>query len=293
MTDGSRLMTRVANRCGAGLGLLLALEFSAGQASAVDTVYTSPDITVELDQAGGGTFFDEDVAADDLAGTVLFANLGILAVADEVVGYELLPGGDQLLCFDEAVGLSATFFPRPGDVIRYDGTSYTLEFDATATGVPDGVVCDAVTLDPGGSLLISFDSTFELTDGGGTTWTIHDEDLLRVTGPTTFSIFFDGSAAGIPDRLDVDGAHLGESGDLILSFDVSGVVGGVDFDDDDLTRFSPGSGVWSLYLDLATRDTDWIAADADAVSLPEPGGALGLACGIGFLIVLGRHRARP
>jgi hypothetical protein len=272
------------------LVLSTGLALHAGLGWSAVAVLASPDITLELDQAGGGTFTDEDVAADDLIGSVFSMPIGALADADEVVGYDLLPSNDQLLCFDETVALSATFFPRPGDVVHYDGAIYSLVFDATASGVPDGVACDAVTADSGGNLLISFDTALELTDGGGSTLTLQDEDLLLVAGPTTFGLYFDGSARGIPDRLDVDGAHLDSSGDLIFSFDVSGTVGGVDFDDDDLARYSPGSGTWSLYLDLATRDTDWIAADADAVSVPEPGGGLGLVCGVVLILALGRRK---
>ena len=61
---------------------------------------------------------------------------------------------------------------------------------------------------------------------------------------------------------------------------------------DDLARLAVGAGTWSLYLDLATRDPDWVAADADAVSIPEPGLALGLLSGAAMLGWMERRR-RP
>ncbi|HEX6832002.1 MAG TPA: hypothetical protein VF132_00600, partial [Rudaea sp.] len=46
--------------------------------------------------------------------------------------------GDWLLALDVGVALNGIYF-RPGDVIRYDGSTFSKEFDASAAGVPAGV----------------------------------------------------------------------------------------------------------------------------------------------------------
>jgi hypothetical protein len=270
------------------------LGLGAGEALAavaIESLSVSPDVHVDLNELGGGTFADEDVAIDHLfAGTVTPANIGSLADSDEVVAYELMLNGDQLLCFDETVSLSGVLPPRPGDVVRYDGVSWSLEFDASANGVPDGVVCDAVTIDGQGGLFVSFDTTVVLTAGGGTTLTLADEDILEVTGLLTFGLAFDGSAEGVPDRMDVDGARLLEDGSWLFSFDVTGNVGGIDFDDEDLARFDPVSGGWSMAMDLSARDADWGASDVDAIEVPEPSAMLTLVCGAVLLAFMRRRR---
>ena len=53
-----------------------------------------------------------------------------------------------------------------------------------------------------------------------------DEDLVRFDG-VTFSLFLDGSAAGVAGALDLDAVHhLDPNGHLLLSFDGSGTLGG-------------------------------------------------------------------
>jgi hypothetical protein len=200
-----------------------------------------------------------------------------------------LTNGDQLLCFDTGIELPGPVVAAPGDVARYDGSTYTIDFDASANGVPDGVRCDAVTVDASGDLVVSFDVAVELPGP----ITAHDEDLVRVDGASSYTLLFDGSAEGVPEVADLDGAHLLANGDFAVSLDITATVGGVDADDEDVLQYEPGPMTWSLAYDGSTQDADWAAADADAIALPEPGFLLLLGSGIAGLLLIGRGRIEP
>jgi hypothetical protein len=193
-------------------------------ATTLDTLRYSPDITVLL---AGVTVKDEDAAEDNLAGTVTSVNLGTLPAGTDVDAYHLLPNGDKLLSFDTTVDLPGGLTARPADVVRFDGTTFSLEFDAFANGLPGGANTDAVSIVGGDDLLLSFDTT-TLLNG----LTVDDADLVSFDG-ATFSLFFDASTADVAVNLDLNAVHhLDGNGHLLVSFDGSGTVGGVAFNDD-------------------------------------------------------------
>jgi hypothetical protein len=268
--------------------LLLGAALVPGPAAAltpIDSADLSPDITVTLD---GQTITDENVASDDLTtGTITKALLGILPEASDLSAYHALTGGDHLLSFDITVALAGGVTAHPGDIVRYDGASHTLEFDASAESVPDGVRTDAVTMSAGGNLVLSFDTTVAL---GGSTY--FDEDLVEFDG-ANFSSFFDGSAAGLDSALDIDGAHVfGSNGKLALSFDISGSIDGVNFDDEDVLEYDPTSSTWELAWDASVERAEWEAgADVNAVFfVPEPSQLLMVGSGFVLLAVLNISR---
>jgi hypothetical protein len=257
---------------------------------AIDSVSISPDVDVGL---AGTTAADEDVAVDNLLGVVLPASLGSLPERAAVTAYHLLANGDRLFALDTAVSLPGPILlpieVEQRDVVRYDGAAYTLEFDGSAAGVPNGVAVDAVSMTVSGDMLLSFDTTAQL---GGTI--AADEDVVARNG-AVFSMALDGSGLGIPVRLDVDGIHDLQDNRGALSFDGSGSVGGVAFDDEDILVFDFGSSTWSLAYDGSAQHAALVAADVDAVTvtLPEPGQLLMLASGVAFLLGLGRRRIAP
>lgn len=254
----------------------------AGHAQSV--VSGSPDITIDLG-AAAVTTADEDVAVDNQLGIVVLENLGSLPTAVDVVAYGNELGGSSLLAFETTVDLGGGVIARRGDVVRWNGSTYAIAFDASAAGVPDGALTDAVSTSVDGALVLSFDTTVDL--GGGLV--AADEDLVRWDG-ASFSLVFDGSANGLDTALDVDAAQDLGGGHFLLSFDTTGSIGGVTFADEDVVRFAQGS--WTLEFDGSSADSDWVAADLDGVAVPEPGTAAGLSIGAFLLLTSARSRSR-
>lgn len=266
------------------LPLVLAAALAlAGPARAAHEIST--DITADL---SGLVANDEDVADDAGSGTPSKVPLGGIPAAADVTGYSVVAGGDVLLSFDTTTELPGGLTAAPNDVVRWDGQGYVIEFDGSDHGIPDGARIDAIGV-VAGDLLLSFDVTVVVGV------TADDEDLVRLesTQPDVWSLFFDGSAQGVPAGVDLDGADfLDASGNLALSFDVSGSVGGVPFDDEDVLEFDRSSGGWSLRYDGSARHGALVAADVDAVFAPEPAGRALAIAAAGALASLTRARPR-
>ena len=150
---------------------------------------------------------------------------------------------------------------HPGDVVRYDGTDFSLLFDASANGIPNGEITDAVAAIGSNDLLLSFDVPVAL----GSIIARHSDVVRFHDG--VFSIFFDGSAAGVLPGLDLDALYCIQSnGHLLMSFDGSGVLGGVPFDDEDVLEYTPGPGTWELAYDGQSAHAGWFGADLQALA---------------------------
>ena len=247
-----------ANSMGRVLALAAAVGLSAVRAGAVTPltqISVSTDTTVSL---GGTVVDDENVAIDNLAGTVTLQSIGAIPSQADLDAYAVRLNGDRLLSFDTTVVLPGGLTARPGDVVRYDGVTYSIEFNAAARGIPDGVNLDAVAV-YGSLLLMSFDVAFDVG-------VLHVEpaDLVLFDG-AAFSKFFDGAAAGVGADLKLDAAdYLSCDGHLLLSFDGSGSIGGVAFDDEDALEFDR-TGTWEMAYQGSAHDANWSAADLDAV----------------------------
>jgi hypothetical protein len=241
--------------CAAAATVLLWPMVASLAATPLSEVRVSPDTTATL---GGTTADDEDVVRDDLAGSVTLLPLGSFPAEADLDAYNVRPNGVQLLSFDTTLTLPGGITAQPGDVVRYDGASYAIEFGAAAVGIGPGVNLDAVAV-YGSSLLLSFDTALDI---GG----LHVEpaDLVLFQG-STFSSFFSGSLAGIAPGLNLDAAdYLPCNGHVLLSFDGSGTIGGVAFDDEDVLEFDRSS-TWEMAYDGSAHDPNWGPADLDAV----------------------------
>lgn len=235
-----------------GLPALLASTSAGAQLANVDF---SPDITLHL---AGVVTADENIARDNFSNIVLLP-VGVIPANADVTVYHRLANGDSLLGFDITVELPGAVVARPADIVRFDGGAFSIEFDGSAEGIPEGVRVDALSAEGGGNLLMSFDSTVEVSGV-----TVSDEDIVEFDG-VDFSLIFDGSAAGLETAVDLDAMHFAtESGNFYLSFDISGMVDGGVFSDEDLLRFVPGSGNWFMAYDGSDEHGDWIAGDLDA-----------------------------
>jgi hypothetical protein len=277
-------MARVHTRR-AGLGLLLLIGLAAAPASAQYPVAASPDKAVVLDAT---VVTDQSVALDDLAGTTTPVDLGPLPAGVDVTAYHLRPNGDRLFAIDKPAVLGGVVV-EPRDVVRYDGTGYQLAWQGSQQGIPPDVGIDAVT-ETTNALILSFDKAADLGN-----IVVADEDLLgRDDFFLTYQLFFDGSAEGIAAGLDLDGVHALDDGRFAMSFDRAGSVSGVAFADEDVLLFDPAGAPgmqWSLAYDGSAQDADWVAADLDAVAVPEPAATPGVLAGIAGLAALGRWRS--
>jgi hypothetical protein len=265
---------------GAFLLAVLSLTGLAWNEARSQTLEYSPDITVDL---SGVTVADEDVVTDNLMGIVVPMNLGTLPEAADVDAYQRLGNGDQLFSLDVASELPGSLSVTPADVVRFDGSSYTLEFDASAVGVPDGVDVDAVAVDGSGNLVLSFDVTVDL--GGGLV--VADEDLVSFDG-VSFALLFDGSAEGVAEYLDLDGISIGSLGSLLMSFDTTGEVGGWWFDDDTVMRYNGTTWTPLFETDFAHPGFE----GGDVIALPEPSFMLQFGSSVLLLVLVGRRRIR-
>lgn len=241
--------------CAAAAAIILGPWVASFAATPLSELLYSPDSTVALGSTAAGP---ESVVRDDLAGSATLLPLGPIPAGANLDAYNVRPLGVQLLSFDITVALPGGVTAQPGDVVRYDGASYAVEFNAAAVGLPAGVTLDAVAV-YGSSLLLSFDTAFDVAG-------LHVEpaDLVLFDG-SAFRSFFSGSTAGVAPGLNLDAAdYLPCNGHLLLSFDGSGTIGGVAFDDEDVLEFDQSS-TWEMAYDGSAHDPHWGPADLDAV----------------------------
>jgi hypothetical protein len=147
----------------------------------------------------------------------------------------------------------------PPDFLAYNGVNYFQLVDGVSWGIPVGAVLDAAGHGPPAAdqFFFSWDISVEVAGV-----VAHPEDLLALEDGITFSIFFDGSAEGVPPGLNLDAAHyLGATDSLLLSFDTSGTIAGVRFDDEDVLEFDRGTQTWELAIDRSAVDAAWSPAD--------------------------------
>ena len=230
----------------------------------IEDLSRSPDVPVEL-TTGGGTF---GLAADVVGSSsgpvaIGLEELGTLPNGLDVTAFHYAPGADALFAIDAPASLGGTLF-LPGDVVRYDALAdiYTLRFDGTDEAIDPAVVDALSTI--AGDLLLSFDTPVVLEGV-----TLEPGDLVQWS-PGVASLVFDASAEGVPSSLNLDAAHYLPDGHLLLSFDSSGNLGGVDFDDEDIVEFDPGGPSYQLAVDGSVEDSEWRLANVDAIHVgPE------------------------
>ena len=233
------------------------LAIASPYAAAQQTVSFSPDITVVL---GGQTLDDEDAASDDLAGVITPIDVGALPGAADLQAYHRGgPGVGELLVLDTTVALPGGVTATPQKVIAYSGGTYSEALDLSACGLPAGVKIDAMT--SGDTMWFSFDTPVSL---GGV---LHDdEDVVALGAGCAWAQVLDGSAAGIPTGLDLDGLHYQKgTGLLMMSLDGPGTVGTISFDDEDVVGYELASGAWSMIYDGSRLHGGWLPADLDAL----------------------------
>jgi hypothetical protein len=256
-----------------------------------NAVIFSPDISSHYGTSDALLVEDDDAAHDDGAGTVtipshLAAIFAAMPASAEVASFELSSSAPVgwLLAVDTTCalpGLPAGSPAEPRDLVRFESSSaaFSVFFDGSLNSVPDGIAIDAVATNTNDQLLLSFDTTVSLPGVGS----VDDEDLVGFASGS-YTMEFDGSAHGVSTELDLDAAHRLKGGNqLLLSFDGSGSVGGVAFDDEDVVAFDTAALTYAMSFDGSVSDPDdWPAADL--VALPEPDSTTLLLCGAAALV---------
>ncbi len=229
------------------------------------SVYVVPDITVDLD---GSILSPSGVYLDELSGAFGVVNLGALPPDVHIDAYQR-NGVDDYFSFDTTAALPGGVVAGPADVVRRDTNGYAIVFDGAANGIPAGVNLDAFSFITPSSFALSFDTSVSL-DGA----VYEDEDLVRFSEGGGFSSYFDGSEANIPPELDVDGAQVLPGDILLLSFDGSGNVAGLVFDDEDILKYDRTADDWGFVYGGSRQYAGWAPGDLVAfyalVESPTP-----------------------
>src|SRR5438093_1822913 len=149
----------------------------------------------------------------------------------------------------------------PAQILRSDAATYSL-----AIGLPGGdAQFGALHRRSDGVWLLVSSTPFLL----GVT-PVQAHDVVSTPDGVTFSVFFDGTAAGIPGYAGIDSLFLDSGGALVLSFDVPVNLGGTEYSQSDLVRYS--GGAFSVFWDAEAAGVptyaNVVGADRDS------GGAL-------------------
>jgi hypothetical protein len=171
-----------------------------------------------------------------------------------IVGYSFGENWEKFTVDVKTYLDGTTFYCR--DLIQYEEGHYYRAFGGYGEGMPPSVCIDAVTVFPDERIVFSVDVPVTL---GGTDY--QENDLILWDG-AFFSLYFDGSANGIPDGVNIDGVRVNAAGRLFLSVDVPVRLGGIDVKDSDIVEFDGG---YSLLFDGASAGIPW-GTNIDAFS---------------------------
>lgn len=155
----------------------------------------------------------------------------------------------------------------PSQIYKYTVAPVAYTLALTLSGSP---ALDAIQkMDKAGNWLFSVEAADNL--GGALGGADADpRDVIRVAaGSGTYGFFFCGAGVGVPAYANVDAVSLdgGDTGDLILSFDVPTTIGASTFDAADLVRFQrTGTGCTGWTLAAANPDFGALAAGVPASS---------------------------
>ncbi len=173
----------------------------------------------------------------------------------------------------------------PGQISRYDGTvpSYTLSFT-----VPGDPAVDAIhRMDAPGDWLFSVEAPSDLA--GALPAAAEPRDVIRFdSSAAAYGLFFCGGSVTppVPADSNVDALYLegGDTGNLVVSFDVPTTIGAATFDPADLVRYKPtGGGTcadWALSASNPAFD-----ASASGTGVPTSSNVIGADEGPGILIL--------
>ena len=217
-----------------------------------------PDITVDL---GSSVIIGGSLASDDLHGGVTALILhDLFAPPARIAAAHALANGDLLLVFASTLTLPGNGgVAEPRDIVRFTSAtqSYSVQMHGADVGIPTNAAINALTATGDGTILLSLDISVGAFD---------DDEVLKIAG-NSLQLFLDLTAVGIDKALEIDGLGVNDSGtQLYVSFDGSGTVDGVAFDDEDVLLYDLSSQTWTLAYDGSAAGAMWPSA-ADLTGL--------------------------
>ena len=222
----------------------------------------SYDLTLDVPAALGGVDFtpNEIVHGDDLS----YELEAVFPSLFEPAAMQRRPNGRWLFAPGHPVDLDGATYDS-GDILEYDGVSYTLVLDGSTAGIPAYARIDALLLDESGELVLSFDVPVNL---GGSEY--EPSDLVLHSGGA-FAPYWDAGAAGVPLSSNVVGASIDGTGSIVMSFDAPTTLGSSDYLPGELVRYD------SSIFDSLLKDPAWPAyARIHALNMGPWVGTVGL-----------------
>lgn len=160
------------------------------------------------------------------------------------------------------------------DIYSWDGTSFARVLDATVAGLPAGANVDGLKV-VGNQIYLSFNNNGGVAVPG--VGTVQDEDIaVYNTSTSTWSLFFDGSAAGLTTGdEDVDAFDILTDGSVLISTLGNALVPGLasTLADEDVVRCVPTSSgpiascTWNVYFDGSDVALTATSEDVDGISV--------------------------
>jgi hypothetical protein len=216
----------------------LVLTLSVGLAHA-GSLYLGVDIPSKLD---GSDYRTNEFVLGFGGGS--YGLVAALPAGSVLAGLHRSIDGSWLFALEHDANLGGTDYDRR-DVISWDFNVYGSYLDGSVAGVPDYAAIDAVMLDYGGKLVVSFDVPVNL---GGTEYL--PADLVKVDG-SSFVSYWDSAAAGVPLSVNVVGASTGPLGELLFTFDVPATLDGETFLPGEVVQWDNNLGFRSWSVDGA------------------------------------------
>lgn len=209
---------------------------------------------------GGLSFSDGSLAEYDAATdtATLYFNENNFSGSENIDAVHVLGNGIIILSVSGNATLGGLSF-GDGDLAAYDPSSdsATLYFDENMFSGNEDI--DAVYVRANGNILLSTDGNATL---GGLSFS--EGDIVEYNPSTnTATLFFDEN--NFSGNENIDGFHLLDNGNLLISISGSGTLGGLSFSDGDIVEYNPSSNTASLYFDESNFSG---GADIDAVSIP-------------------------
>lgn len=210
------------------------------------------------------TLKDHEIAAADksMGGlNDLTTITGLLPVNIHIDALDYIDRTNVYFSLGESAKIGGTTYAEE-DIIYWNGGAFAMAWDGLNNELPPSADVDALDLIATLPLefSISLDRDAKLTVNSSPT-SIADEDLVHFKTAAGFTaVDFDGSAQGVSPNVDLDGFNRKTATQWIMTFDSTGKVGALRFDDADVLQWNTGTSTFA----------DTLFCDASAEGVKDP-----------------------